>query len=90
MTKWLKCWISPGQFSDEYAVSGTLFDNTEFSLFAETDDLGFNGEPTQEDPVEGWIRIDSELRKDDLALVALPKPTLENGRLITVSLKQMR
>jgi hypothetical protein len=89
MNNWLKCNISLGQFSDEYAVSGVLFDNSTFSLFADKEDLKFEREPTQDESTEGWIKIFSGERQNDLVLVTLPKPTLGNGRFITVTASQM-
>jgi len=87
---WLKCRIFPGQFTGEYAVQGRLFDNTEFSLFVEKQYLDFSEEPTFDKPVEGWIRVEPELHKDDLLLVSLPQPTFENGQSITVKMDQVK
>jgi len=84
MEVWLSCSISPGLFTGEYSVRGYLFDNSEFSMFAQVEDLDFEGEPTPENPVEGWIKIVKMDAKDDLLLVNLPRPTLENGQAITV------
>jgi len=90
MERWLECTIWPGQFTGEYAVQGKLFDGTEFSMFAEKDDLRLRQEPTEDNPVSGWIRIVPGPRKDDLLLVSLPKPTFENGQIITVKVNQVK
>jgi len=90
MEIWLDCTISPGQFTGEYAVRGNLFDGTEFSMFAEKEDLNFQSEPTEDNPVVGLIRIVPGPQKDDLLLVRLPQPTFENGQTITVKANQIR
>lgn len=90
MTKWLYCTISEGQFTGEYAVQGELFDSTVFSLFAPKEDLQFSEEPTGNKHVEGAIRVTPLGQKDDLMLIALPRPTFENGRTITVKTSQVK
>jgi len=90
MEEWLKCTITPGQFSGEYAVQGEMFDDTSFSLFAPKKDLKFSEEPTADKPVKGLIRIVQCAQKDDLLLVNLPRPTFENGRTITVKKEQLK
>ena len=90
MNNWLKCTISPGQFTGEYAVRGNLFDGTEFSMFAEKEDLNFQSEPTEDNPVVGLIRIVPGPQKDDLLLVRLPQPTFENGQTISVKVSQIK
>ena len=90
MEKWLKCTISPGQFTGEFAVQGKMFDATEFSLFAPGEDLQFSENPASDKHVEGYIRVLSGDSKDDLLLVRLPRPTFENGRVITVKMDQIK
>lgn len=90
MQNWLKCKIFPGQFTGEYAVKGKLFNDIEYSLFVEKQYLEFSGVPTFEKPVEGWICVERELKKDDLLLVSLPQPTFENGQSITVKMDQVK
>jgi hypothetical protein len=90
MEKWLDCTISPGQFTGEYAVQGELFDNTEFSMFAENRDLKFKDEPEPDKPVKGWIRVVPLTEKSGLLLITLPQPTFENGQTITVKSNQVR
>ena len=90
MGEWLKCTISPGQFSGEYAVQGKMFDDSGFSLFAPKADLRFKEEPTKEKSVEGLVRVVSGATKEDLLLVSLPRPTFENGRTITINENQLK
>lgn len=90
MVKWLDCSISPGQFTGEFAVQGKLFDNTGFSLFAQKDDLRFKEDPTSEKPVQGSLRVVPLDQKDNLILVALPRPTLENGQSVTVRAENVK
>lgn len=87
--KWLDCTISMGQFTGEFAVQGKLFDNTEFSLFAERENLKFVEEPEQDKSVDGYIRVITGPQKDDLLLVALPQPTFGNGQTVTVKINQV-
>jgi len=71
-------------FSDEFAVSGRLFNGTGFSLFADVTDLDFAGEPTETSSVEGAIRVIQVKEAGDAVIVRLPRPTLENGQIIPV------
>jgi len=89
MEGWLSCKISLGQFTGEYAIRGILFDGTEFSLFAEKNDLKFPEEPTTGSTVDGRIRVIRGPIKDNFVLVTLPQPTFENGQTITVRTDQV-
>ena len=90
MEKWLDCTISMGQFTGEFAVQGRMFNDSEFSLFAQKDELLFDKEPTPKKSIRGKIRVVTLDEKEDLLLVALPRPTLENGRAITVKAEDVR
>lgn len=92
MDSWLACKISRGQFSEEFAVQGELFDGSGFSLFAREPDLEFEVAPSEDEHVEGYIKVEAlEWNKDrGLALVQLPGETLENGRTITVRIDQLQ
>ena len=85
MELWLRCKISPGQFVDEYAISGSLFDGKGFSLFAQKRDIEFEDEPTDTTTVEGNIRVIQIKRTQQNVIVRLPAATLENGQTIAVS-----
>ena len=88
--QWLRCKIAPGQLMGEFAVGGTLFDGTEFSMFARENDVEFEGVPSEEFPVDGWIRVSVKDRRGKLVLVQLPGQALENGRFVTVNDDQVR
>lgn len=91
MEKWLECTISVGQFTGEFAVQGKMFDSTVFSMFAPEKDLQFSKEkPTGNEHVEGTIRVIPLDEKEELMLVALPRPTFENGQTITVKKNQVK
>ena len=89
METWLKCKVSPGQFSIEYAVQVEAFDGRRVSLFAPTDEVDTDKQPTGSSPVDGRIRVTVEAKKDDLLLVRLPRQTLENGQHVTVRSSQL-
>ncbi|MBA7484314.1 hypothetical protein ES707_19839 [subsurface metagenome] len=90
MEKWLECTISPGQFTGEFAVQGKMFDATEFSLFAPKEDLQFDSQPSWDKPVHGSIRVTVSAQEEDLLLINLPRPTFENGQVITVKKNQVK
>jgi hypothetical protein len=87
---WLKCQVLPGQFSGEFAIRGKLFNNSDFSLFAERNDVKFTDEPSIDKFVDGWLKITVGSQQGDLLLVALPQPSFENGQTITVKRDQVR
>lgn len=89
-TTLLRCSISPGQFTGEFAVQGTLHDGTGFSLFAQDSDVEIPTAVSSGAPVAGWLRVDVIQEQGDLALVRLPQYTLENGRTITVRRDHLR
>ena len=78
-TKWLPCSVSPGQFPNEYAISGTQHNGKGFSLFAPASAV--YQIPDRE---EGFLQIRVVDRKNDLVLIRLPAQTFENGQHITV------
>jgi len=90
MQRWVDCTISVGQFSDEYGVTGRLFNGKPFSLFAPKNYITFEKPPEKGRPVEGKIRAEVVDEKDDLVLVVLPQQTFENGRVVTVKAEQVR
>jgi len=89
MEGWLSCTISPGQFTGEFAVRSKMFDATEFSLFAPKEDLRFDKEPTEKNSEIGSMRVSFVQEEDDLIMVMLPRPTFENGRMVTVKREQV-
>ena len=87
--QWLRCKIAPGQLMGEFAVGGTLFDGTEFSMFARENDVEFEGVPSEEFPVDGWIRVSVKDRRGKLVLVRLPGQAIENGPFLTFNEDQL-
>ena len=91
MENWLSCEISQGQFTGEFAVQAKMFDSSAFSLFALREDLQFDEKELENsNRVQGLIRILPLKKEGDLVLVALPRPTFENGRTITVNASQIQ
>ena len=86
----LKCKISPGQFTNEYAVSGEMFDGEGFSLFACKEDLQCSEFPEGKTTVPGWIRVQILDEEEGLMLVRLPQRALENGDTVTVRRDQVQ
>ncbi len=87
---WLRCKIMPGQYSGECAIKGRLFDNNEFSLFAERNDVDYDGELSIDKPIDGWLKVIPGPKKGDLLLVSLPQQAFENGKNIIVKIEQVR
>jgi hypothetical protein len=84
---WLRCEISPGQFSQERAVSGDTFDGEGFSLFAPLEWIRVDD--ASHDRSSGHIAVQILEVEGELALVRLPGHTLENGTTITVSMGEL-
>jgi hypothetical protein len=89
MEHWLRCRVYPGQFSVEYAVTIRQSDGSEVSLFVPQEFVEVNGIPAANQPLAGWVRVGFVEEQDDLALVYLPRQTLENGQYITVQANQL-
>jgi len=87
---WLRCSITPGQFTGEFAVEGELYNGEGFSLFARQDDIECAEFPMTGQSASAWIRADVLDEKADLRLVRLPQSTLENGDTVTVRSGQLR
>ena len=84
MLNWLRCKILPGQFSGEHGVQGEDANGEGFSLFCPEEFLEYDGEPTFDRPVEGWIQVNVVQRTKDLLLLYLPRRTFGNGPYVTV------
>lgn len=80
----LRCKLYPGQFASEFAVHVRSSSGREYSLFADKIDITYQGEPTEENPSEGWIIVSVVQTQGSLCLIRLPQSTLENGQFITV------
>ncbi len=86
---WLKCVITPGQFTGEYAVQGEAFNGDGFSLFAAEEDLSCRAFPTGDQQTNAALRVRVLEEEGDLRLIQLPQQTLENGQLLTVKADQL-
>jgi hypothetical protein len=81
---WLKCYVSPGQFSEEFAVRASDYQGRQFSLFVNREFIAIDHEPTAAMEQRGQLKIRILEMKDALALVRLPSRTFENGSTVTV------
>jgi hypothetical protein len=88
--RWLRCKISPGQFSEEYAVSARDYQNVQFSLFVNESFVEHEC-PEISEGVEcnGRLLVIVLDEKQDLALIRLPGRTFENGSTVTVRDNQL-
>ena len=72
----LRCTVTPGQFTGEYAISAAQSNGRRFSLFADEDfvesDNGMG---------EGWLSVHVVDHKGDDTLIRLPAQSLEGGQL---------
>jgi hypothetical protein len=89
METWLKCKVSPGQFSVEYAVQARDFEGKGFSLFAPTETVEVEQFPNENESVEGWMCVKTEAQEGDLVLIQLPKQVLGHGYYVTVLSNQL-
>ncbi len=86
MDSWLRCTISPGQFSSEYAVSARDSAGKGFSLFVPKEYV--RPDPTAEG--SGLMQVDVWERRGDDVLVKLPAPLLARGsQFVTVPSSQL-
>jgi hypothetical protein len=86
---WLKCVITTGQFTGEYAVQAQAFNGEGFSLFAAEEDLSCRDFPAAGQQANASLRVRVIEEQGDLRLIALPQQTLENGQLLTVKADQL-
>jgi hypothetical protein len=82
MATYLKCKVSQGQFSDEFAVRGMSHDGVEFSLFAWGGDVIRS--TTEEGEHDGWILVEVIAREADRTMVYVPGSDVRNGQIVTV------
>jgi len=90
MEAWLRCSISPGMFNGEVGVEGKQFDGAVFSLFAPEESVEHDTLQKESEPSAGWVKVEITEEKGDLALVKLPRHTLQNGAYITVRSEQIQ
>jgi hypothetical protein len=86
----MHCQLYPGQFSSEFAVVVASFSGKEFSLFASQDDVRADREPSDDEPVDGWLKVKVLERDGDHVLVQLPQSTIENGPYLAVRRDELR
>jgi hypothetical protein len=87
MESLLRCTVTPGQFSDEYAISGG-----DFSLFAPKDSVELDREPSRDDPVEGWLRVEvvEPANGEGKVVVRLPSEAIEAGYFVIVGSDRLK
>ena len=85
-TKWLPCSVSPGQFPNEYAVSGMQYNGKGFSLFAPQETVV----PPPSGEGEGLLKVEVVDQRDELVLVRLPAEPFENGQHVTIAAKMLQ
>jgi hypothetical protein len=73
----------------EYAVIVRQWDNKDVSLFVPQDYVDCDQTPTFDRPVPGWMKVALIKKEGELALLHLPRSTLENGQYITVRADQL-
>lgn len=84
MSTALKCQVSLGQFTGEYAVRVQSYDGKWVSLFAPAETIELLEEIDENHSVDGYIEVEVVDQRGGLTLVRLPRPTLENGEHLTV------
>lgn len=88
--EWLNCKITSGQFTEEYAVQGELFNEEEFSMFVPKDYVQVDENPAGGKYIDGLMRVNKIGEEGDLVLISLPTSTFENGSTITVKRDQLQ
>lgn len=89
MEYWLDCVVAPGQFTGEFAVQIAEFSGRSVSLFAPASDVDLEGSLDELPTVPGHVRVQLVKQSESLALVLLPRKTLENGQHITVHIARL-
>ena len=91
MDAWIDCDVFPGQFSGEVAVTVRGLSGKPLSLFASKGDVDFPIDELQSrGQSKGHIRVEIVEEQGQLAMVRLPRETLENGQHITVKISEIR
>jgi hypothetical protein len=86
---WLKCRVSPGQFSGEVVVEAEDFHRNGFSLFVPDSLVEYDAEPSEGQSVDGWLQVEVLGQQGGLTLIRLPRAPLENGPTVTVQASQL-
>lgn len=83
-SRWLKCKVFPGMFSQERLVVIEEVPGLEItSIFVDASCVRAKGEPHSDRPLTGEVLVDASLGSDR-ANVMLPVQSAECGRLISV------
>lgn len=90
MTNFIRCKVYPGQFSDEYAVSGEQTDGRRFSLFVPTNYVVPDQSPSRDSSVDGWLQVSVWEASGGAVVVKLPRDSFESGRFVTVRGDQLQ
>jgi hypothetical protein len=85
----LRCKVYPGMFSTEFAVVIEAFDGQNFSLFAPRDTVRVDREPTHDEPVDGWMKVQLLRRVGNVIAVWLPDTTMEGCQYFSVRPDQL-
>ncbi len=89
-TTWLKCMISPGQFTGEFAISAQDHTGGTFSLFVNCDFVEHEcGEIEEGIECEGRLLVLVLEERQGLSLIKLPGRTFANGSIVTVRSDQL-
>jgi hypothetical protein len=86
----IRCKVYPGQFSDEFAVSGQQADGERFSLFVPAQYVAPEQSPTRDAAVDGWLQVSLWEQSGGGVVVKLPRESFESGRFVTVGLDQFK
>ena len=81
---WLRCKVSPGQFTGEYAIVAKDFKGSTFSFFAPDAYVHCDSDASEAGAVDGMVQVEVLEQSSDLILVRLPRVALENGQTVTV------
>ena len=90
MRNFVRCKVYPGQFSDEFAVSGQQADGERFSLFVPVQYVKPDQEPTRDTSVEGWLQVSLWEQSGANVVVKLPRESFESGRFVTIGTDQLQ
>jgi hypothetical protein len=85
MESCLRCNVSPGQFTGEYAISASQANGEQFSLFADEGLVDID----ESEGREGWLHVEIVERRGDHVLIRLPSPALEGGQFVAVRSNQL-
>lgn len=81
----LKCTVTHSETPGMYLVSGTLYDDTSFTLKTESHNVELNDPLTKDAPVvDGWVNVMQLAKQKDLVSISLPSSTIQFGKFVNV------